>query len=121
MLTKHFPLIIMESRRQQKIANVLKQDLAELFQRESRSMFGGAFITVTNVRVTTDLSYAKVYLSIMGKQSEDVLLVVKKQSKEIRHVIAKKVRHQMRKVPEFQFYLDDSLDYYEKIDKLLKE
>lgn len=111
----------MENRRQQKIANVLKQDLATLFQRESRTMFGGAFITVTSVRVTPDMSYAKVYLSIFGKEGETVLQSVKVKSKEIRHIIAKQVRHQMRKVPEFQFFIDDSLDYYEKIDNLLKE
>ncbi len=111
----------MENRRQQKIGNVLKQDLATLFQREARSMFGGAFITVTNVRVTTDMSYAKVHLSIFGNESEEVLKKVKAQSKEIRHIIAQQVRHQMRKVPEFQFFIDDSLDYYEEIDKLLKE
>lgn len=111
----------MESRRQQKISNVLKQDLATLFQKESRSMFGGAFITVTSVRVTTDMSYAKVYLSILGNNGEETLQKVKTQSREIRHIIAKQVRHQMRKVPAFQFYIDDSLDYYEKIDKILKE
>ena len=111
----------MENRRQQKIANVLKKDLATLFQKEARSMFGGAFITVTNVRVTTDMSYAKVYLSIMGKEGEETLNTIKSQKKEIRYIIAKKVKNQMRKVPEFQFYIDDSLDYYENIDKLLKE
>jgi ribosome-binding factor A len=111
----------MENRRQQKIANVLKQDLATLFQQESRSMFGGAFITVTNVRVTTDMSYAKVYLSIMGKDGAKTLKSIKSQTKEIRFTIAQKVKAQMRKIPDFQFYIDDSLDYYENIDKLLKE
>ena len=111
----------MENRRQQKIAKVLKQDLAILFQRESRTMFNGAFITVTSVRITADMSYAKVYLSIMGNNSENVLKEVKEKSKDIRNIIAKQVRHQMRKVPEFQFYIDDSLDYYEKIDELLKK
>lgn len=111
----------MESRRQQKIGNVLKQDLATLFQRESKSLFGGAFITVTVVRITSDLSYAKVYLSILGKDQEEIIKLVNSQVKEIRHKIAQQVRHQMRKVPDFQFYIDDSLDYYEKIDKLLKE
>ena len=111
----------MENRRQQKIAKVLKQDLAILFQRESRTMFKGAFITVTSVRITADMSYAKVYLSIMGNDGEVVLNEVKEKSKEIRTIIAKQVRHQMRKVPEFQFFIDDSLDYYEKIDDLLKQ
>jgi ribosome-binding factor A len=111
----------METRRQQKVGNVLKQDLATLFQRESKSMFGGAFITVTVVRVTTDMSFAKVYLSILGTNGEEVILHINKQAKEIRHIVAKQVRHQMRKVPAFQFYIDDSLDYYEEIDKLLKK
>lgn len=111
----------MENRRQQKIAKVLKQDLAILFQRESRNLFNGAFITVTSVRITADMSYAKVHLSIMGENSETVLKEVKTRSKEIRVIIAKEVRHQMRKVPEFQFYIDDSLDYYQKIDDLLKQ
>ena len=111
----------MENRRQQKIAKVLKQDLANLFQRESKTMFNGAFITVTSVQITADMSYAKVYLSIMGNNEERVLKEIKEKSKEIRNIIAKQVRHQMRKVPEFQFYIDDSLDYYEKIDDLLKQ
>lgn len=111
----------MENRRQQKIAKVLKQDLANLFQRESKTMFKGAFITVTSVRITADMSYAKVYLSIMGNDAESILQEVKERSKEIRNIIAKQVRHQMRKVPEFEFYIDDSLDYYEKIDDLLKQ
>ena len=111
----------MENRRQKKIAKVLKQDLAVLFQRESRTMFNGAFITVTSVRVTADLSYAKVHLSIMGKNDENILETVKTKSVEIRTIIAKQVRHQMRKVPNFQFYIDDSLDYYEQIDDLLKK
>lgn len=111
----------MENRRQQKVGNVLKQDLATLFQRESKSMFGGAFITVTVVRVTTDLSFAKVYLSILGKDAEEVVKLVNTQTKEIRHIIAQQVRHQMRKVPAFQFYVDDSLDYYEEINNLLKK
>jgi len=111
----------METRRQEKVGNVLKQDLATLFQRESKSMFGGAFISVTVVRVTTDLSFAKVYLSILGTNGDVVIKNVNNQSKEIRHIIAKQVRHQMRKVPTFQFYIDDSLDYYEEIDNLLKK
>ena len=111
----------MENRRQQKIAKVIKQDLAILFQREARNLFNGAFITVTTVSITADMSYAKVYLSIMGNNENNVLKDVQIKSKEIRNIIAKQVRHQMRKVPEFQFYIDDSLDYYEKIDELLKK
>jgi ribosome-binding factor A len=111
----------MENRRQQKIAKVLQQDLAVLFQREARTLFNGAFITVTSVNITADMSFAKVHLSIMGNNEKVILGEVQLKSKEIRTIIAKQVRHQMRKVPEFQFYIDDSLDYYEKIDNLLKQ
>jgi len=111
----------MENRRQQKIAKVLQQDLAVLFQREARTLFNGAFITVTSINITADMSYAKVYISIMGNNEQEILKKVQLKSKEIRSIIAKQVRHQMRKVPEFQFYIDDSLDYYEKIDDLLKQ
>ena len=65
--------INMENRRQQKIAKVIKQDLAILFQREARNLFNGAFITVTTVSITADMSYAKVYLSIMGNNENNVL------------------------------------------------
>ena len=110
----------MDSRRQQKVSQVILQDLAQIFQREAQTKFNGAFITVTVVRVSPDLSSAKVFLSIMGNKSEETLALIKAQNKEIRKILAAKVRHQLRKVPELIFAIDDSLDYYEKIDELLK-
>ena len=84
-------------------------------------MFGGAFITVTIVRVSADLSTARVFLSIMGKEQEATMKLVEKQNKEIRKNLAARIRHQLRKVPELLFKIDDSLDYYEEINDLLKE
>ena len=83
-------------------------------------MFGGAFITVTIVRVSPDLSTARVFLSIMGKEKDVTMSLVEKQNKEIRKDLAARVRHQLRKVPELMFKIDDSLDYYEEINDLLK-
>lgn len=110
----------MDSRRQQKVSQVILQDLAQIFQQEAKSKFGGAFITVTIVRVSPDLGNAKVFLSIMGSQQKETLALIEAQNKEIRKELARRVRHQLRKVPELHFKLDDSLDYYENIDQLLK-
>lgn len=111
----------MESRRQQKVANVLQKDLAEIFQQKAQFLFNGAFITVTVVRVSSDLSSAKVYLSIMGNKRDEQFKLVQKNQKEVRRLLGERVRHQLRVIPELFFYIDDSLDYYEKIDQLLKE
>lgn len=110
----------MDSRRQQKISQVILMDLADIFQKEAKNMFGGAFITVTVVRVTPDLSLARVFLSILNPEKKQVLDNIKKQSKDIRKILAARVKQQLRKVPDLVFQIDDSLDYYEKIDKLLK-
>ncbi len=111
---------LMDSRRQQKVSKVILQDLADIFQKESKTMFGGAFITVTIVRVSPDLSSARVFLSIMGEGKDEAMKLVEKQNKEIRKNLAARVRHQLRKVPELSFKIDDSLDYYEEINDLLK-
>jgi ribosome-binding factor A len=101
----------MDSRRQNKVGTLLQEELAQLFQRESRNLFAGAFITVTQVRVAPDLSVARVFLSIMGKE----------QNKEIRKRLAEIIRFQLRKTPELIFVIDDSLDYAETINNLLKK
>ena len=110
----------MDSRRHQKISQVILMDLADIFQKEAKNMFGGAFITVTVVRVTPDLSLARVFLSILNPEKKIILDLIKKQNKEIRKILAERVKQQLRKVPELIYQIDDSLDYYEKIDKLLK-
>lgn len=108
--------------RQEKIARLLLKELGIIFQRESKTWFDGAFITVTIVRPTPDLSIAKVYLSIWGvPDKEKALENVKDHHGHIRRQLGNNVRHQLRIVPEFQFYIDDSLDYAENIEKLLKQ
>jgi ribosome-binding factor A len=112
----------MESVRQQKVNKLLAKELAEIFRSESRSMFSGAFITVTGVRISPDLSSAKVYLSIMGNKDRKVIF---KSVEEQNHVIRRKlggiIGKQLRIVPELLFFLDDSLDYAMRIEELLKK
>jgi len=82
----------------------------------------GKMITVTTVRVSPDLGIAKVYLSIFpSTNKDDVFALVKQNTKAIRHELAQRIKNQMRIVPELQFFIDDSLDYIENIDRLLND
>jgi ribosome-binding factor A len=111
----------MESTRQNKIARLVQKDLGMIFQRESRNLFGGAMITVTKVNVAKDLAFAKVYLSLFATQDKESLLEkIRSQTREIRHQLGNREHNQLRVIPELQFFLDDSLDYIEKIENLLK-
>jgi|FLOH01.1.fsa_nt_gi ribosome-binding factor A len=112
----------METKRQEKINNLLQKDLGEIFQVEMRHVSKGAMITVTKVKVTPDLSLAKVYLSLFATSDKDGLLSgIRKHSKEIRGKLGNRIRNQLRVVPDLSFYLDDSLDYIENIENLLKD
>jgi ribosome-binding factor A len=111
----------MEGTRLVKISRQIQKDLGEIFQRQSAALFQGKMITVTTVRVTPDLGLAKVYISIFPTENrEAVLELVKHHSKSIRFELGQRIRNQMRIVPELTFYIDDSLDYIEHIDRLLK-
>ena len=111
----------MASIRQEKVSSLLKRELAVIFQRESRNLFEGCFITVTQVRVAPDLGTAKVYLSFMAvSDAKSALEQVKQNDKKVRQILGNTVGKQLRRVPELFFYLDDSLDYYDEIDRLLK-
>lgn len=112
----------METQRQKKIAGVIQRDLAEILQRAAtEGGMQGTIISVTKVYVTVDLSIAKVYISIFPtKQAEEVLEGIRSNQHLIRHELAQRARHQFRRMPELVFFLDDSLDYIEKIDKSLE-
>lgn len=111
----------MESVRQSKIARLLQKELAEIFQKESKNLFNGKIVTVTVVRITPDLNLARVYLSVFPlKENEEFGLIVNQNIKTIRNHLGKRIRHQLRNVPELVFYRDDSLDYIDNINKLLK-
>ena len=110
----------MESKRQAKIARLLQRELSEIFRRQTAAM-GGVLVSVSAVRVSPDLSIAKVYLSIFPpEKAQDILANIKQQSKTVRYELAQAVRQVLRKCPDLAFYLDDSLDYIENIDNLLE-
>lgn len=111
----------METTRQAKISRLLQKELSEIFRMQTAKTHG-TIVTVSTVRVSPDLSVAKVYLSIFpSEKSLEVLENIKKSQKTIRYELAQKVRFQLRKTPDLTFFIDDSLDYLEKIDRLLDD
>lgn len=111
----------METTRQQKIARLIQKELSEIFRLETAKI-GNVIVSVSTVRVSPDLSIAKAYLSVFpSNKGEEIVANINKNSKSIRYDLAQKVRFQLRKTPELAFYLDDSLDYIEHIDNLLKK
>ncbi|MDR2039083.1 MAG: 30S ribosome-binding factor RbfA [Bacteroidales bacterium] len=112
----------METTRQQKVARQIQKDLSEIIQHLTKEATQGKMITVTVVRMSPDLSLAKVYLSVFPSDGSDKFLDnFQLYVKHIRHELGKKVRHQLRIVPELAFFIDDSLDYAAHIDELLKD
>jgi len=100
---------------------LIQKELADIFQKQGNNLFGGGMISVTTVRVTPDLSVAKAYLSLFPpERREELFESANMQVKTIRHELGRRVRNQLRLVPELQFFIDDSMDYADRIEKLLK-
>lgn len=110
----------MDSKRLDKVNKLILKELSEIFQKELKPAVSSLMITVTHVKVTSDLSYANVYLSIFGvDDKQKVVDEVSQNARAIRGMLGNRIRHQLRVVPELRFFEDDSLDYIENIDKLL--
>jgi ribosome-binding factor A len=111
----------MESTRQKKVSRLIQKELADIFLRRGNEFAHGKLVSITKVRVSPDLSFAKVYISIFpNTNQEEVLQSVREHGPKIRFDLGQKVRSQLRIVPDIAYHIDDSLDYIDKIDKLLK-
>lgn len=111
----------MESTRQAKIARLIQKELSELFRKQTAAM-GGVLVSVSAVRISPDLSVARGYLSIFpSKYAEEMLANINRNAKTIRYELAKILRYQLRKMPEMTFFIDDSLDYIDHIDDILRK
>ena len=110
----------MDSTRQQKIARQIQRDIAEILQKELADTLRGTLVTVTTVRVSPDLAYAKLYISIFPfERSAQVLEAIKEKSWYVRKLLGARIRNQLKIVPELEWFIDDSLEYIENIDNLL--
>lgn len=111
----------MQETRQNKIARLLQKELSMTFQSQTR-MMRGVMVSVTRVKVSPDLSICTAHLSIFpSERAEEILKNINASERTIRYELGTRIRHQMRIVPELRFFVDDSLDYIEHIDELLKQ
>ena len=111
-----------ESTRQQKVARQIQKDLAEIIRSRGMAAYDGAMLTVSGVKITSDLALAKVYVSVFpSAKAEAVMERLGEETSRLRGELGRRVAKQLRIVPELSFYLDDSLDYVEHIDELLKK
>ena len=111
-----------ESTRQLKVAKEIQKVMAEIIRSKGMAAFGGALVSVSGVKISPDLSVAKIYVSIFpSDKSEAVMAVLEENAKSLRGELGAKVGKQLRIVPEITFYLDGSLDYVEHIESLLKK
>ena len=111
----------METTRQNKISRLIQKELSEIFLLQTKSM-NGVLVSVSAVRISPDMSSASVYLSVFpSERSQEIVKNINDNMKSIRYELGTRVRHQLRIIPELKFFVDDSLDYAERIDELLKK
>ena len=111
----------MQETRQNKIARLLQKELSVIFQQQTRAMHG-VMVSVTRTKISPDLSICTAYLSIFpSERGEEILGNINANQKSIRYELGTHVRNQLRIVPELRFFIDDSLDYIDRIDELLKK
>ena len=111
----------MQETRQNKIARLLQKELSVIFQEQTRSLHG-VMVSVTRTKSSPDLGICTAYLSIFpSERGEEILKNIERSNQQIRYALGQRVRYQLRIVPELRFFIDDSLDYIDRIDELLKQ
>ncbi len=113
---------MMEGKRQKQVAAVLEKELNEIFQRLGLTMLNGGMISIAAVKITPDLFDARIYLSFFKVNNPTATLkIIQERSWEIKKELTARVRHQLRSMPQLTFYIDDTLDYVDKMEKLFND
>ncbi|MCF0202679.1 MAG: 30S ribosome-binding factor RbfA [Bacteroidaceae bacterium] len=111
----------MQETRQNRIARLLQKELSVIFQQQTRQM-RGVMLSVTHVKISPDLSICTAHISVFpSEKGMEILESINKQKSQIRFELGNRIKSQVRIIPDLRFFLDDSLDYLEKIDELLKK
>ncbi len=114
----------MQSTRQNKICRLIQQDMSDIFLREMKAVLGPSLISVTEVRITPDLSIARIYVSIMpigGGNADSIMALIRENTSDLRRRLGQREGKQLRIIPQLEFFIDDTLDYRENIERLLKQ
>jgi ribosome-binding factor A len=113
---------MLESKRQKMVAGLLNKELSDIFQRLGLSMMDGGMVSISSVKITPDLYEARIYLSFFKvADSFDALKKIEERSWEIKKELTTRVRHQLRSMPKLTFFIDDTLDYVDKMEQIFKE
>ncbi|RYY50147.1 MAG: 30S ribosome-binding factor RbfA [Chitinophagaceae bacterium] len=113
---------MLEGKRQKQVAAVLEKELNDIFQKLGLSMLNGGMVSIASVKITPDLFDARVYLSLFKVNDPvDTLKAIEERAWEIKKELTARVRHQLRSMPQLKFYIDDTLDYVDKMENLFKE
>src|SRR5438445_12270416 len=111
-----------EGKRQKQIGGLIQQEINTIFQRMGLSMIDGSMISISSVKVTPDLLEARIYLSVFNaKDNKLILKKIEEKAWEIKRELASHVKHQLRRIPELRFYLDDTLDHVFKMEEIFKQ
>jgi ribosome-binding factor A len=122
VLTNIYNFFMLEGKRQKQVAGLLHKELSDIFQRLGLNMIDGGMVSISGVKITPDLFDARIYLSFFKVKDNDAALKkVEEHAHEIKKELTARVRHQLRSMPKLTFYIDDTLEYAEKIEKLFKE
>lgn len=112
----------MESKRQQKFSKIIQKELSDLFQKEGLSFHGSTIITITMVRVSPDLSMARVYLSVYNSGNNELVInEIRAQTREIRYKLGTRIKNQVRIIPNLEFFLDDTMEYVSHMDQIFNK
>ncbi len=107
--------------RQQKMARLIQKEMAQILQQQTQNSFRGVMITVSTVRMSPDFSLAKCYLSVFpSNKSEEILEQLNAKIKELRGILGNRIKKQVRQIPELALFIDDSLDYINRIERLIE-
>lgn len=113
---------MLEGKRQKQVAAVLEKELNEIFQKLSLTMIDGGMVSIASVKITPDLFDARVYLSFFKVQDvNSALKIIKDRAWEIKKELSARVRHQLRSMPQLNFFIDDTLEYVDKMEQLFKD
>lgn len=113
---------MLEGKRQKQVAGLLNKELNDIFQRLSLNMMDGGMISISSVKITPDLFDARIYLSFFKVADANIALKkIEERSWEIKKELTERVRHQLRSMPRLTFYIDDTMEYVDKIENLFKE
>jgi len=111
-----------ESKRQKQVARLIQEEMSVLFQKEGLNVIRGGMVSISKVSVTPDLLEAKIYLSFFQVTDADSLLqIIKEKGSELRGALGNRLRHQLRRIPQLQFFADDTLDHVFKMEALFKK